>query len=652
MFSDPRVGLPLVLHHLVAIGAATLLTLLHVALGARLWRLMGGGGAGEPGQRWPVNAALGVGVLGTLLLVLGAVRLLHSPVVLVVTAALGVVVWPELRRTAAEFADGLRTGWGIARELRPARALLALVVVLLLAGAVAPPTEWDSLMYHLREPLRALEAGRIILPPDSFHVALIGVAQFATLPLLAAGILVGPALMQVAAILLLMLGTLALARAVGVERNAAWYALPVLLGCPMIILVGITARVDVTLMLMLLAAHLVLLDAWKQERPREVLIAAVIIGFAVGIKPQAGAYALALIPLGLVAARRMPLAIGAAALAIVVFLPWAVKNQLLVGAAFYPKGSPGWFEPWIAELYGSKVPPPYVDQSVLDVLPEGRAEFNILDAFRNPSRLTIEGEGVNYELSPALMLVPLILLRWRQRRDVLALAAVALIYAALVVVPFGRINLRYLMPALPALAVTVAALIEPTTPRFRGVTRSVWIAAVATLALLPFGKATWDRFLKRPVLIAHAVGYAPARQVWTLHPDYTPRILAEAIEATQDHVPLDGKILLLFESRGLAFERDVLADVMLSNFSYLEQSPAAASCLAGSGITHVVINKSSARYYVMRGGDPLKMRLDRLAAFRDRCLDPVMQHSPEFEFWHLRATPRELPPAPPPPPTG
>ena len=624
--------------------------LIHVAIGARLRRALGATGRPEASWRWPVDSVLGAGSLALVLLALGAVGLLHPPIVLGVTVALALVAHAELlgaaREVAAVFRLRLAHEPGLpaadARAAAVSRALLGALFLLLVATAVAPPTGWDSLMYHLRIPLWLLEQGRVALPPDSFHVALVGSAQYATLPLLAAGILTGPALMQVGALALTVMGTVALARAAGASRFGGWLAVAVLLGCPMFVLVAITARVDVTLVLALLAAHLALLAAADGHDARDLTLAALLVGVAVAIKPLAGAYALVLVPLGWRAARGLRPAFAAAVLAVVVAAPWYLKNQLLVGAPLYPIGAPGWLVPWLADLFGGKVRPEWLDVSILRALPEARTSFNVLDAFFAPGTLTIEGEGVFYALSPLLLALPLIALAWRARTRAAELAFVGLAYSALVVVPFGRINLRYLLPAVPALAVAVAVAIEWTAERagarLSGITRRVLAVVLLVVALLPLTGALRQRFLTRDlVLLRHAVGAASARDVWRHHPDATARALAPVIENVQRLVPPDGKVLLLWEARGLAFDREVLVDVMLSNWSFLAQSPTALeNCLAGTGITHILAGSGAVGYYIERGADRTAFRLDRFAAFRDRCLTGYTVVGPGFELFAVR----------------
>lgn len=644
MIGETTVGVPLLLRHVGAVAASCLLLLMHAAIGAAVLRVVSVAGTRSASWRWPVTVSLGGGLLATLYLAMGAIGLLQPLAVLL--ALVPLLVWA--RRDLQSILTELRTSLGglRGREFSSAHLPWALVLgfaLLLLAGALAPPTEWDSLMYHLRVPMQFLEEGRVFLPRDNFHVALVGVAQMATLPLLAVGIVTGPALMQAAALLLLLVATHGIARGAGLSRVSSALTFAVLVGCPILLLVGISARVDVTLTLLLLSAHLGLLDAVEASDARTrralLLVAAVLIGFAVGIKPQGGAYAIALIPLGWRAAGSWRAAAAAVALALLAYAPWGIKNQVMVGSIVYPAAPPQWFQPWLAEVYGGKVPPATVDHSALEVLGEARQSFNILDAFWRPVNITIEGEGYLYRTSPALLLLPLSVFGWRNRR-VRSLSLVAVAYTLVVIVPFGRINLRYLIPALPGLAVGVAAAVDALLGTRSRFVHRAGTAAVSALALLPMAPVLRERFVTSPVLLQHAVGSVSAMEVWERHPDFTVWQFAPVIQGVQAHVPEEGLVLLLFEARGFAFERPVLADILLTNWSYVSQSPAADACLVGTGITHVLISTGSISYYAARGSDLGKLAIPALPAFVQRCLGERVMRFDWSELWTLRDTPR------------
>lgn len=646
MFTDVRTGFIVIAQHLGTVLAAIVLLLIQVGLGARTRRLLAaatGGAGGEAMQaavwRWPVDAALGASLLALVLLAAGAVGGLQPVTVLVITLTLGAAAWREALTAAHE----------LPTLVTPARLPVIALLLLLLAAAVAPPTEWDSVMYHVRIPLWLLEQGHLAVPPDSLHVSLIGGAHFATLPLLALGLRSGPAVMQVLAFALVLAGTFALARAALASRAAAWLALVALIGTPVFVLVAVTARVDVTLVLALVAAHVALATARARvalgESSGELLaVTALLLGGAVASKPQAGAYAFALIPLAWPVLRSLPSvrpALTASALGLAVSVPWLVKNALLVGAPFAPIGAGDRLEPWLSTIFGGAVVPTGVDTSILRALSESRAAFDVLAAFFDPGSLTIEGEGAFYALSPLLLLLPVVLLTAKARARAIGPLSVGLIYAALVIVPFQQINLRYLMPAVPALVVALAtgleALVSERLAALQRRERAILSTILVLAALYPVVGALRHRFFAgSAVLLRHAAGQASAQEVWRRHPDGTVRGYAPVIGNLHRLVPADGKVLMLWEARGLPIERETLVDVRLSNWSFLAQSAAPAACLAGTGITHVMVGTGSVEFYVSRGARPEAFRLNDFTAFRDRCLTDYVNIGPGFGLFTLR----------------
>jgi hypothetical protein len=650
MFTDVRTGSIVVAQHLGTVLAALVLLCIHVGLGARSRRLLAAANDGDGSDamhaaawRWPVDAALGASLLALVLLASGAVGALQPVTVLLITGALGAFVWRDVLAAARELPQLVTRG----------RLPFIALLLLLLAAAVAPPTEWDSVMYHVRIPLWLLEQGRLAVPPDSLHVSLIGAAHFSSLPLLALGLRSGPAVMQVIAFALVLAGTFALARAALASRAAAWFAVVALIGTPVFVLVAVTARVDVTLVLALVAAHVALATARSRvalgrSSGELVAVTALLLGGAVAIKPQAGAYAIALLPLAWPVLRSLPSvrpALIASALGLAVSVPWLLKNALLVGAPFAPIGAGDRLEPWLATIFGSAVVPAGTDTSILRALSESRAVFDVLAAFFDPGSLTIEGEGAFYALAPVLLLVPAVLLTANARARALGPLLVGLVYAALVIVPFQQINLRYLMPAVPALVVALAAGLDAiVSDRFGTLKvreRRILASILVLAALYPVGGALRHRFFAgSAVLLRHAAGQASAQEVWRRHPDGTVRSYAPVIGNLHRLVPVDGKVLMLWEARGLPIERKTLVDVRLSNWSFLAQSSAPAACLAGTGITHVMVGTGSVEFYVSRGAKAEAFHLNDFTAFRDRCLTDYVNIGPGFGLFTMR------PPAP------
>jgi len=111
------------------------------------------------------GAALGHGLLATIILILGLVGWLHRPIVLGTTAALGLGALPEIRRLLQEWrqrgrawACSLNVSWSFDTFLS---CCLGLSLLMGLMMASLPPTSRDALIVHLIIPRELLSLGRI-----------------------------------------------------------------------------------------------------------------------------------------------------------------------------------------------------------------------------------------------------------------------------------------------------------------------------------------------------------------------------------------------------------------------------------------------------------------------------------------------------------
>ena len=59
------------------------------------------------------------------------------------------------------------------------------------------------------------------------------------------------------------------------------------------------------------------------------------------------------------------------------------------------------------------------------------------------------------------------------------------------------------------------------------------------------------------------------------------------------------------------------------------------NCLAGTGVTHLVVNSGAVDYYVRRGLDPRRVYWDRFPDFERRCLETIAS-APGVSFYRLR----------------
>lgn len=596
-----------------------------------------------PTERVLFGAGLGLGAMAIAVTLLGAVGLLGPlPLTALLVAGLG-LGWGGLREVPAGLRD-LRERCGDAGPVP--RSIAGGVLLLALAGMVAaglaPVTDWDSLMYHLRIPARFLEAGAVVLPEDNLHAAYLGLIHMLYLPLLALGGTVAPALLSTALTALLALAVLSAGARLFPASTGVLSAI-LLWGSAILLFVGSTPRVDVSLTLFLFLAHyaLVLHLVDEDGSPGGLVVAAALAGLAVGIKYQALAYVAPLVPLGIwalvrgVSGRGERLRVAGACVAafLLAAAPMLLKNLVLFGAPLYPYLADRIVPPWIAAITGSAAPPPGAGSEIYWLIGQARQPFDLLALFLRPGALTVEAEAWAFATNPAFLLVPLALLYFRDR-VLMALLLPPVAYLALILVPFEYTNLRYLIPVAPAFTIVsaevarraLAGKIPATAARLLLITASV--AAVA-----PAARAAGPR-LAAPDRLRAAVGILAPE-------DYLARAPVPGFPAYWDvrnrvHEATgpDARILFLFEARGLYFDRRVVQDNVLTNWPLLRATDAVERCLAGTGITHVLVNLGALGYYRARGMDASPLGLEALEEFRDRCLDPVFDRG-GFVFFRV-----------------
>jgi hypothetical protein len=249
--------------------------------------------------------------------------------------------------------------------------------------------------------------------------------------------------------------------------------------------------------------------------------------------------------------------------------------------------------------------------------------FHLLDAFVSPGRLTIEAERSLYFLIPLLLLLPLWLIRPRDgTANWLSWGGIA--YLLIVLVPFPRTNLRYLLPAAVPLTLVSAhglVLASSLVPYRQLIQRSVLaIALIPTAAAaLVWGMGTYAA--------GHALGTRSES-------DYLSTIYE--LETVLQKMPSSGRVLFLFEARGYGTDREVLQDNAGSNWPLLVEVGANEQCLAGTGITHVLVNNAALNVYVSRGLDTTRLRWSSFGKFEKRCLEEI-ERTDNFWLYRVRS---------------
>lgn len=328
------------------------LVILTAGIGRRVVR--GVGGDLTQFERLALESMIGLGVYAWAALILGLAGGYN-----------GLALWGGLIILAA------LSGWGaldwlrdLVRTLRRAvappdawtRLLAAAAWITLLTAALfafAPPVGWDSLAYHLVAPQRYLAEGRIAAHPDNFYLGLsqgVEVLYGVTMALFGRDTAAAPLHLWYG--LVAMLATAGLVRRFA-EVSAGWMAVILPLTSLSVWLLLGYAYVDLAVMAYA-AGLLVALVAWQESHnSRWLAIAGLCIGLAMGVKYTAGIIGVGavvffwFVPLpeglrdGFVQRSSSPRRAGQnmllmAAIALLAFLPWAMKGLLLYDNPVYP----------------------------------------------------------------------------------------------------------------------------------------------------------------------------------------------------------------------------------------------------------------------------------------------------------------------------
>ena len=644
----------LLLDHLFAVALALALLLFFAAAGERTLALLGLS-IESAIDRFGFSVALGLGAVSTTLLVIGAVAGVGPPVLALCFGGSALFLRRELAIAPRRAADAVREWRALAGGAGTSAALLAGACLLVLA--LAPPTDTDSLNYHLRVPLQFLERGRLYLPEDNLQAAWVGLAHLPYLPLLALQAPSAPALLN--ALLALVLAAVVTAESARIGSRAARILASILVfGSPILLLVAATPKVDVTLALFLFLGHVALLRARERlDESRGWLVAGgLALGFGVGIKLLAIPWIVALAPLVLFTFVRPP---GSAVLqrlallgvvALAAALPWLIKNWVLIGAPFYPEFAPDLLPPWLESIYQQQ-------GLAAGGIPHGaplrevREPFTLYRWFVAPERLTPESDGRAFAANPAFVLVLLAVPLFRDRAF-LALAGPTLLFCTIALVLGNRINLRYLIPAIPGLTLIVAwgagTLIDRARPAW---VRNALLAIIAIGGLTRTGQAIRQKLDDRPAL-ALATGRISRGDYRLTARDVEIAPYARITSRVNALLSPEARVLMLFEPRGLGFSARVIQDHLMTNWLLLLPALSPPRCLESTEITHVFVGTGTLAYLVDRGLDPRSVGWDRFDDFAARCLDVVERHD-DFILYRARpAAPSAAAATPRPPAAG
>lgn len=356
-------------------------------------------------------------------------------------------------------------------------AVSAIYVTLYFSNSMAPELSPDGSAYHLGIVARYLANHGFYHITTNMYANLSQGVEMLFLFAFAFGRHSAAALVHFAFLLALPLTMLAWARRAGHPRAGAAAALFVFVS-PVVGIDGISAYNDVAVAAIAFGLFY-LLEIWDAERTPALLIP---IGFLAGFGYAAKYTAFLAVPyaLGFVAwktwRKHAPLArplLTVALCAALPMLPWIVKNWVWVGNPF---------SPFLNALF----PNPYVSVGFERDYTAYHRMYELASRWQIPMAVTVRGDLAGI-LGPLFLLAPVALLALRHRAGrQLLLAAVpfALPY-------FGNIGARFLIPALPFVALAMA--IELARVRFLAPALVVAHAVLSWPNVIPLysGINTW-----------------------------------------------------------------------------------------------------------------------------------------------------------------
>jgi hypothetical protein len=548
-------------------------------------------------ERLVFGLPLGLAVLAYGVLLLGLAGLLRPWAIVLWLALVAVAGWRDwvdmLGRLAIHLRALPRQWRRLALGPKIIAAVAGIVLALTLVQALAPPWDYDGLMYHLTGPRAFLQAGRILFMPDLWQAN----GPFTVEMLFTIGLAFGcdtfARLVHLTYGILLIIGTYALARRL-LGRLEGWLALTVLLGVPIFPLWASIAYIDIAWALYeLLAIYAVLLWARRGGR-RWLVVAGMAAGLAMACKylglggaAVAGVWLLWLSRrAGWRALLLNALTFGAAAL--FVASPWYLKNWLWADNPVYPMyfGGKGWSAEQTEMLmtYLNSFGAGHTWRDIL-LLP-----WNLY--IRHERFVTLLG-SLEYP-SPLFVLAPFYWLT-RKRRALHGVAGVAALRCG--IWALGSHQTRFLLPVFPILSVLAAAVLASATRvvalRRWGLVLAGGLAGgllAATLASsFIFMGSRWPLpcvlgFESKADFLTRAVdGYASLRYV-------------------ERNLPATARVLTLWHGCGYYGDARIVPDQEPSLWAQLrratDQPAVAAARLRQLGITHLRFSTGDAGFWL------------------------------------------------------
>jgi hypothetical protein len=301
-------------------------------------------------ERILFSIAFGLGLIGTIVFLVGISGFYFNTSLLVVAAilcAVGLARLEQLRRDVIESLKTSKVRVSLAHRIIVILLLLLLLITFL--SALTPPWGYDSLMYHLEAPIRFLKLGRIIPIEEIWQSN--GPILFDMLYLLSLALKseIAPKLLHLTAGLLLALCIYSFTKRIGAEKLSL-SSLAIFAAIPILPIWASLAYADLAWALFEFIAVYALINWFESEKENWLYISAVGLGFALGTKYLSLGTAAILGFLVLMGNPKTGIwnklrdSLYYGLVAFLVASPWFLINVVRFGNPIFPLvfGGPGW----------------------------------------------------------------------------------------------------------------------------------------------------------------------------------------------------------------------------------------------------------------------------------------------------------------------
>jgi hypothetical protein len=505
-------------------------------------------------------------------------------------------------------------------------------LLLALFQAFTPPWDYDGLAYHLQGPRLFLEEGRIIPIPENWFTYYPSTWEMLYMLGMGLGSDIFARLMHFSTLILFLLASYAFGRRF-LPKSGGWLAAAILLGIPILPLWGNAAYTDIAWALFQFLAIALFLVWIKERNPWLLGLSGILQGLALGSKYLAlsGAGILLVFVLwysirnenkwaGWKIAIRNGMIFGLGAL--IVALPWYLKNFILTGNPVFP-------------LY---LPQHVIDPTQLKIWMDYVNSFgagkNWYDYLLLPINIYLQHDKFGTFMGSMEMPSPLFLFvfayPWLRKTIDSAIRKTLDVLGLIVIIQFifwalGSQQIRFLLPLFPGLCILTGAVFQSLSMKLykHQLGNAIKVGTVGGMVLATLIFMVIYSILIRPERVL--LGFDSKQ-------DFLVRVLRDypGIMYLNDHLKRSDVTLFLWDGRAYYCKANCSADIDQSRWTALIQNTGnlaqVSEWLEERNITHIFLSNEDITYFILKHdqkGEYLKATKYLLDEFVPKCTSEI-----------------------------